>query len=163
MTRARKDAKDEKRKSSEGTGPQRYVVPDHEICDFVDSLNVAEISEIAARFQVVADLTSDAFEERRDQLRKPDLALIRQIADEDNDERYRRIMEALIAGVGQGRFGINASHLTARRVVELAFRWTRDYFYALHVYRRSLSRLRLLNQPAHTARAADGSYSETSR
>jgi hypothetical protein len=157
MPKGRKASKEQNSVLLDERKQQRFVVPEGEIRSFVDSLNVLDINTVAARFQVVADLTSDAFEERRDQLRKSDLSLIKQVADEDNDEHYRRIMKSIIAGVEQGRFGINASHLTARRVVELAFRWSRDYFYALHSYRRSLSRLRLLNQPCQVAEAADHS------
>lgn len=155
MTKARKAKKGQYSVLLEEKKQQRYVVREAEIQNFVDGLNVLDINTVAARFQVVAELTSDAFEERRDQLRKSDLSLIKQVADEDEDEHYRQIMKSIIAGVEQGRFGINASHLTARRIVELAFRWTRDYFYALHSYRRSLSRFRLLNQPTQIAEAVD--------
>lgn len=149
---ARRESKKEDGESLQGQTPQKYVVPECEIRDFVGSLNVLEISMVAARFQIVADLTSGAFEERRDQLGKSDLALINRIADEDNSVHYRRLMKAILAGVGQGRHGINAAHLTARRVVELAFRCTSEYFSALHSYRRNL-RLRLLDRTSHVAHA----------
>jgi hypothetical protein len=132
---------------------QKYVVAESEIHDFVGSVGVLDINTIAARLQIVADLTSGAFEERIDQLSHSDLALIQRIAEEDTGVHHQRLMKAIIAGVHEGRQGINAAHLTASRVVELAFRCTRDYFSALHSYRRAM-RLRLLDRPTRIAKAA---------
>src|SRR4030095_3877317 len=115
-----------------------------DIRDAVGRISVIEVSTVAARFQVVADLTSGAFEERIDQLSVSDLALIKRIADEDNGSLYRSLMAAIVDSIGNGRHGINAAHLTASRAVELAFRCTREYFSALNNYRRTL-RLRLLD------------------
>jgi len=131
---------------------QRYVVDECEIRDFVGSLRVAEIRSVAARFQVVADVTSGAFEERIDRLEASDLALINRIVTEDNGASYQRLMRAIMAGVGQGQNGINAAHLTASRTVEFAFRCTREYFAALHSYRRNL-RLGLLDRSARVTHA----------
>jgi len=152
----RKSIKEEN-ESLQGKTPQKYVVPECEIRDFIGGLSVVDISSVAARFQVVADLTSGAFEERIDQVEESDLALIKRIADEDNGVHYDRLMKAIIAGVGQGRHGINAAHLTAGRVVELAFRYTREYFSALHSYRRNL-RLRLLDRSSPAAHARRRSW-----
>ena len=149
---ARRESKKEDNESLRGKTPQKYVVPECEIRDFIGSLSVLDISTVAARFQVVADLTSGAFEESIDQLDESDLVLIKRIAGEDNSLPYRRLMTAIIAGVGQGRHGINAAHLTARRAVEIAFRCTREYFSALHSYRRSL-RLRLLGRSSSVTHA----------
>jgi hypothetical protein len=148
----KRESKKEDSESLQGQTPQKYVVPECEIRNFVGSLGVLDISTVAARFQVVADLTSGAFEERKDELGKSDLALIKRIADEDSSAHYRRLMKAIVASVGQGRHGINAAHLTARRVVELAFRCTREYFSALHGYSRNL-RLSLLDRSSHAAHA----------
>jgi hypothetical protein len=140
---ARRESKKE-REGQEKT-PQKYVVEEREIREFIGSLSVVDISTIAARFQIVADLTSGAFEERIDRLDESDLALIKRIAREDLGAQYHRLMTAIIAAVGQQRHGINAAHLTARRTVELAFRCTREYFSALHSYSRNL-RLTLIGR-----------------
>jgi len=142
---AKRERTREDSKSPQGKDPQKYVVPECEIRDFIGSLSVLEVSNVAAQFQVVADLTSGAFEERIDQLDESDLSLIKRIAGEDNGVHYKRLMTAIIAGVGQGRHGINAAHLTARRAVEFAFRCTREYFSALHSFSRDL-RLRQLDR-----------------
>lgn len=142
-TMARKEIK--KEDSLQGKTPQKYVVDEREIREFIGALSVVDIGSVAARFQIVADLTSGAFEERIDRLDESDLKLIKRIAGEDNGTSYRRLLTAIIAAVGEERHGINAAHLTARRVVELAFRCTREYFAALNSYRRDL-RLSLIDR-----------------
>ena len=124
--------------------PQKYVVDEQEIREFIGGLSVVHVTTVAARFQIVADLTSGAFEERIDKLDESELNLINRIARENNGERYQRLMTAILSAVEQNRHGINAAHLTARRVVELAFRCTRDYFTALHSFSRNL-RLTLID------------------
>jgi hypothetical protein len=148
---AKPERKKDDGKSLQAEAPQKYVVPECEIRDFVGSISVIDVSAVAARFQVVADLTSGAFEERIDELSASDLALIKRIADEDSSARYGRLMAAIIDSVGNGRHGINAAHLTASRAVELAFRCTREYFSAMNSYRRTL-RLRLLDRSPHQTR-----------
>src|SRR6185369_11751423 len=129
---------------------QKYVVPENEMRDFVGSLGVLDIGTVAARFQVIADLTSNAFEEQRDDLGSSDTALIKRIADEDKNVSYRRLMDEILMSTERGRHGINAAHLTASRLVELAFRCTREYFSALHSYRR-YRRLVLLQRSVENA------------
>jgi len=148
---AKPERKREDCKSLQEEAPQKYVVPESEIRDFIGSLSVVDVSSVAARFQVVADLTSGAFEERIDELSASDFGLIKRIADEDSSARYRRLMSAVIDSLGNGRQGINAAHLTASRAVELAFRCTREYFSAMNSYRRTL-RLRLLDRSPHRPR-----------
>jgi len=130
------------RQSSEsprGKNAGPYVIPESEIHEFVESLGILDITTQAARFQVVAELTSNAFEDKIDELDQSSLRLIEQMAREDDSEQFRRIMRAINAGVKQGRHGINAAHLTASRTVELAFRWTAEYLSALSSYRQELS------------------------
>ena len=146
----RRERRRDSSESSREDTPQKYVVPEREIRDFIGGLSVVHISTIAARFQIVADLTSGAFEERIDKLEESDLKLIRRIAAEENGPQYRRLMTAIIAAVAEDRHGINAAHLTARRVVELSFRCTREYFSALHSYKRGL-RLILIDRSPPTA------------
>lgn len=138
-----------KEHSLQGRTPQKYVVDEREIREFIGALSVVDISSMAARFQIVADLTSGAFEERIDLLEESDLKLLERIAGEENGAGYRQLMTAIIAAVGEERHGINAAHLTARRVVELAFRCTREYFAALNSYRRTL-RLSLIDRKSQT-------------
>ena len=84
-----------------------YAVPESEIRGFVESLGIHDLNAVAVRFQVVADLTDGSLKGRIDRLEPSDLPLIKQIAGESGDEDYRRIMAAIIAGVGQGPDGVN--------------------------------------------------------
>jgi hypothetical protein len=134
-----------KRASSESSrdkGPHPYVVPESEIRNCVESLGIHDLNTVAVRFQVLADLTSGALKRRVNRLKRSDLRFIEQIAGEDDSNACRKIMTAIIAGVGQGPSGVNAAHLTASRAVELAFRWTREYFSALDRYKKKLRRMR---------------------
>jgi len=126
--------------SVEAKSPHPYVVPESEIRDYVNSVGIHDLRTVGALFQVVADLTSTAFEENKDQLKPSALGLIKQIARKDNSEPYRRIMRAIIAGIGQGRHGINAAHLTATVAVGMTFRWSPEYRSALEGYRNELRR-----------------------
>ncbi len=129
--------------SVEAKRPHPYVVPESEIRDYVNSVGVHDLRTAVALFQVVADLTSNAFEESKDRLKPSDLRLIKRIPGEQNSEPYRRIMRAIIAGVGQGRQGITAAHLTATVAVRMTFRWSPEYRSALNGYRDRLRRHRL--------------------
>ena len=120
--------------SSERKKAHPYLFPESEILDFVESLRINDLTTVANRFQVVADLTRGSI----DELAFSDLLLIKQIADEDANKRFRRIMKAIIASAVRGRGGINAAHLTASRTVQIAFRWSSEYFAGLGAYRDRL-------------------------
>lgn len=140
LKEARKRASTESRN---GKDPHPYVVDESEIRGLVGSLDIHYMSTVAARFQIVADLTSGAFEEKIDRLDSSDLMLIKRIANEDNSDYYRRIMRAIIASLGRGRQGINAAHLTASLAVLMTFRWSPEYRSALDDYRHRLRRDKL--------------------
>lgn len=131
------------RESRNGKDPHPYVVAESEIRGLVGSLDIHYMSTVAARFQIVADLTSGAFEEKIDRLDPSDLMLIKRIASEDNSDCYSRIMRAIVAGLEQGRQGINAAHLTASLAVLMTFRWSPEYRSALDDYRHRLRRDKL--------------------
>lgn len=124
--------------SSERKNLHPYLVLESEILDFVESLGIHDLNAVADRFQAVADLTRSNVEE----LALSDLLLIKQIAGEDTNKHYRRIMKVIIASIGQGREGISAAHLTASRAVQIAFRWSSEYSAALGAYRDRLRSIR---------------------
>lgn len=108
-----------------------FVVPESQIRDYVENLGIHDVGTVAARFQIVADLTESAI----GQLAPSALRRIKRIAAEDRNKHYRRIMEAIIVGIEQGSRGINAAHLTANTTVQMIFRWSPEYFSALNGYR----------------------------
>ncbi|HXU36953.1 MAG TPA: hypothetical protein VN937_11370 [Blastocatellia bacterium] len=140
LKEARKRTSTESRK---GKDPHPYVIDESEIRALVGSLDIHYMSTVAARFQIVADLTSGAFEEKIDRLDSSDLMLIKQIANEDDSDYYRRIMSAIVASLGRGRQGINAAHLTASLAVLMTFRWSPEYRSALDDYRHRVRREKL--------------------
>ena len=113
-----------------GEYPERYVVAETTIREFVESLGIFDVEEASARFQAVADATSRLLE---NPLENPmnqntrDVRLILRIAGESRSRRYQQIMRAIISGMENGPAGIKAAHRTAHRIVELAFTWTPDY------------------------------------
>ncbi|MFY9558534.1 MAG: hypothetical protein WAV47_27870 [Blastocatellia bacterium] len=136
----RKIARKRATESLEEKNPQPYVVPKSEVRDLMGSLNIHKLSTVAARFQSVADLTCGAFEDSKDNLEQAELTLIKRLAREGNGRLYRRIMAAILTGIGQGRHGINAANLTASLAVQMAFRWSPEYRIALDSYRHRLRR-----------------------
>jgi hypothetical protein len=159
LKEARKLASTESRK---GKDPHPYVVDESEIRALVGGLDIHHMSTVAARFQIVADLTSGAFEEKIDRLDSSDLMLIKRIANEDNSDYYRKIMRAIIASLGRGRQGINAAHLTASLAVLMTFRWSPEYRSSLDDYRHRLRRDKLnrLDRPPRRG-TGGGSVSAT--
>jgi len=109
-----------------GEYPERYVVAETTIREFVESLGIFDVEEASARFQAVADATSRLLENPMNQNTR-DVRLILRIAGESRSRRYRQIMRAIISGIENGPAGIKAAHRTAHRIVELAFTWTPDY------------------------------------
>ena len=137
-------------KSLKGEYPEQYVVAETVIREFVESLRIFDIEETAARLQAVADATGRLLENPIDQPNAADLRLILRIATESKNRRYQQIMRAIIAGVGQGPDGIRAAHLTASHSVEIAFRWTRDYFLTFREFRERLRESRRATDSAHS-------------
>ena len=128
-----------------------FVVPESDILDYVENLGIHDLGTVAARFQMVAELTKQAV----DQLDESDLQRIKRIADEDSNRHYRRIMKAIVAAAEQDARGINAAHLTASLAVQLIFRWSPEYFSALNCYGDELRRRKLSlpdrHSPSHTS------------
>lgn len=118
-----------------------FVVPESEIREYVQSLRIHDTGRVAARFQIVADLTKNAVAK----LEPSALRRIKKLAGEVKHKRYRRIMEAIILSAGRGSRGVSAAHMTAGLAVQMIFRWSPEYFSALNNYRDGL-RKRRVNQ-----------------
>ena len=123
----------------------RYVVPENEIRGFIESIGVRDIGTVSARFQAIADLTEIALDSGISQLEGSVLQHIKDITHESADKQYRRMMRLIIELLGKGPDGIDAAHTIASRGVQLAFRWTPDYYAALDLYKE---KLRLMRQAA---------------
>jgi len=121
---------------------KKYVVDETAIRDFIKSLNVYEVDEAAARLQAVTDLTGEMLNNHMDHISRSDLQIIKRLSKESKNKYYQQIMKPLIAACEQGPHGVNAAHLTATRTVELAFRWSLEYFATFDLYREKLRKIR---------------------
>jgi hypothetical protein len=139
MSITKKRSKRANTESLRGKNRERFVVNETAIRDFIESLSIHHIDEVAARLQSVADITGGI---HGHQISQSDLQHIKQLASESKNKYYRQIMKAVIAACEQGPMGIKAAHLTARRAVELAFRWSLEYFASLDLYRDKLRKIR---------------------
>ena len=116
-----------------------FVISESEIRNYVEDLGIHDVSSVATRFQLVADLTK----RECDQLAQTDLQRIKRIAAEDSNRNYRRIMQAIIIALGEGKRGIESAHLTANVAVQMIFRWSPEYFSALNGFREELRKRKL--------------------
>ena len=145
-------------KSQKGERFGPYVVPETAIRDFIGSLSIHDVETTAAKLQIVADATRRALDSQSDRLDRSGLQLLRDLAGESTNKHYRRIMKAIIAGVGQGPLGIDAAHLTASYALEMAFRWTPDYFLALREYGDKLRTLRPADESSESTIETGASF-----
>jgi hypothetical protein len=142
MSITKKGSKRANDQSLKGKYSQRYVVPETTIRNFVGSLSAGDIDSAAVRLQIVADVTSHGLDKQIEHLDQSVVRLIEDLARESTNKHYLRIMRAILASIKQGPRGIDCAHLTAGRVVELAFSWTLNYFSALDQYREKLRKMR---------------------
>ncbi|HSB09163.1 MAG TPA: hypothetical protein VLM38_06600 [Blastocatellia bacterium] len=134
------------RKSLTGANVERYVVPESAIRDYVEQLGIFDIEPAATRFLAVADATRRILEQRIERLKPADVRLILRIATESKNKRYQQIMKAIVVSVGQGPDGIKAAHLTARRALEISFKWTRDYVLCFTAFEHRLRENRVVSE-----------------
>lgn len=143
MSIAKKREKRAKNDSpQENEGLPRYLVSEEEMLEFISSLGIREVDATAASMQLVADLTYNT-----DRLDEANIARIWRLINEVKNERYRQIMSEIIVAIKRDTEGIRSAHLTASHIVEMAFKWTREYFAVLALYR---AKLRMVKQTAES-------------
>ena len=119
------------------------VVSESEIHEFIRSLRVGEWDSFAARMLVVVDAATSLIEQDAGEIDESNLRLIIGVASESTDKGYQRIMNAIIAAIGQSPEGIKSARKTAAIAVDMMFIWTPDYFSALKQYGNKLRDSRL--------------------
>jgi hypothetical protein len=135
--------KSEKRTKSEPLRKEyapRYVVAESVIENFVKHLRVRDAETAMARLQTVADITA-GMRVKSDKLERSDSDLVKWLAAQSKNKDYRQIMRGIIEAIEQGEEGVEAAHRTARRAVEVGFRWSIYYFGALEMYKNRLRRI----------------------
>jgi chemotaxis regulatin CheY-phosphate phosphatase CheZ len=121
---------------------EKYVVAETAMRDFIESLSIKDIDAAAARLQAIVDVTSEVIKKPIDHIATSDLQLIKRLTNESRNKYYKQIIQAVVAALEQGPQGVRAVHQTAARCVELAFRWTLEYFAAFDLYRDKLREIR---------------------
>jgi hypothetical protein len=118
-----------------------YVVPETAIRDLALNLRIGEAHDAAMSLLVIGEAIR-AIVEDKTETRELNLRLINRIAGAEACRPIRRIVEAIVAAIGQGAGGIYASCLTITRFLEFAFEYLPDPSVAERLYKTELSRIR---------------------
>src|SRR6476660_4687627 len=119
---------------------QPYVLPETAIRDLALNLRVGEAQD-AAMFLLVIEEAVRAIENKTDS-RELNLRLIERIVTEEKCRPIHRIVEAIIAAIGQGTEGVYGSCLTITRFLEFAFGYQPAPNVAERLYKSELSKIR---------------------
>lgn len=145
--------KSARKKSPETKSPELYVVPDSAIREYVESLGIFDLEEAATHLQAIADATGEMLENGRSKIKLVRARPIPRMPSDKRNKRYQVLMSAIVAAAERGPSGLRAAHLTADRALELAFRWTPEYFLSLERFRNKLRKNRLEEAGAEPAAA----------
>src|ERR1044071_6918153 len=136
-------AKNTKRRKSlpaaESQYPSGYVFPESDIRALFEETRHDQIDTVAARMQVVVDVTDKA---AGGKLAGADLQYLKQVAAEDPRQYHQRLMQALLQAVAAGKAGLAAARQTAARLVEMYFLFSRERYLGLKMYEARLRRSR---------------------
>ena len=128
--------------SAEPRYPDTYVLPEQDIRALFEETRHDQIDTVAARMQVVVDVTDKS---AGGKLAKDDLQYLKQVAAEDSRPDHQRLMQALLQAVAAGKAGLAAARQTAAHLVEMYFLFSRERYLGLKMYEARLRRSRLAN------------------
>src|ERR1041385_8543594 len=144
-------AKNTKRKkilpAAESQYPSGYVLPEPEVQELFEETRHDQIDTVAARMQVVVDVTDKA---AGGKLAAVDLQYLKQVAAEDPRPDHQRLMQALLQAVAGGKAGLAAARQTAAYLVERYFLFSRERYLGLKMYEARLRRSRLADHLEET-------------
>jgi len=126
--------------SAEPRYPDTYVLPEQDIRALFEETRHDQIDSVAARMQVVVDVTDKA---AGGKLAAVDFQYLKQVATEDPRPDHQRLMQALLQAVAAGKQGLAAARQTAARLVEMYFLFSRERYLGLKMYEARLRRSRL--------------------
>jgi hypothetical protein len=124
---------------------QPYVVPEAAIRDLALNLRIGEAHDAAMCLLVIGEAITAVVKDQTES-GELNLRLIQQMAGAEKCRPIQRIVEAIIAAIGQGAEGIYASCLTITRFLEFAFEYQPDPRVAERLYKNELSRIRRATQ-----------------
>jgi hypothetical protein len=126
--------------SAEPRYPNAYVLPEQEIRALFEETRHDQIDTVAARMQVIVDVTDKS---AGGKLAQADLQYLKQVAAEDSHPDHQRLMQALLQAVAGGKAGLAAARQTAAHLVERYFLFSRERYLGLKMYEARLRRSRL--------------------
>ena len=122
--------------------PDAYVLPEQEIRVLFEETRHDQIDIVAARMQVIVDVTDKA---AGGKLAGADLQYLKQVAAEDPRPDHQRLMQAILQAVAGGKAGLAAARQTAAHLVERYFLFSRERYLGLKMYEARLRRSRLVD------------------
>ena len=121
------------------------VIPESEIRAFVGNLRLREAQAVVTRLCMVAFAATELMQSRSQG--KPDearLLLIKRVAREDSDKRYRHMMDEIVASLGSNKEGeewlkeFGLVCMTLARAIEYASQLLPDHGAAIQMYEERL-------------------------
>jgi hypothetical protein len=125
------------------------LIPESEIRAFMESLRLRETRLVVARLLMVAFAASELLQSRNEG--KPDealLLLIKRVAREDNNKRYRHMMDAILASLSSNKEdeewlkGFGSVYMTIARAMEYAGQLLPDQEAVIRMYEERLKEVR---------------------
>jgi hypothetical protein len=125
------------------------LIPESEIRAFLENLRLREAQAVVARLWMVA-LAASALLLSRSQGQSDEalLVLIKQVAREDNNKRYRHMMDAIVASLSSNKEGdewlkeFGSVCMTLARAIEYAAQLLPDHGAAIQMYEERLKEVR---------------------
>jgi hypothetical protein len=125
--------------STKSEYPGSYILPEPDLHTLFENTRHDQIEAVAARLQLVADLTGKSV---RGRLAEADLQHLKQIASENLPPDHQPLMRAILRAVADGPQGLEAAHRTAAFLVERYFVFSRERYLGLKMYEVRLRRSR---------------------
>ena len=125
------------------------LIPESEIRAFVENLRLREAQAVVTRLVLVAFAASELMQTRSQG--KSDealLLLIKQVAREDNNKRYRHMMDEIVASLGSNKEGeewlkgFGSVCMTIGRAMEYAGQLLPDHEAVIRMYEKRLKNIR---------------------
>ena len=121
------------------------LIPESEIRAFLENLRLREAQAVVARLWMVA-LAASALLQSRSQGQSGEalLLLIKRVAREDNNKRYRHMMDEIVASLGSNKEGeewlkeFGSVCMTLARAIEYASQLLPDYEAVFRMYEERL-------------------------
>lgn len=128
--------------SDEENSPSCYLLPETEIRDFVEDLRFRKSHQVTLRLIAAALAIIESMQNRIDgRSNRANLLLVRQMAREENNKRYRQLMEAVASAIEPGRERFDSAYLTVARALEYVYESLPQYSKARRFYAERLEEI----------------------